>query len=312
MKSRRSWAIICSLVLILGILAGCTGQQQSGGVNAPSPEKSSGVKYPLEVKDQTGANVNIKQEPKRIVSLAPSTTEIAFALGLGKEVVGVTTNDDYPAEVKKLPKVGDMNINPEKVLELKPDLVLAAKINSKETIDKLRKLGLPVLVVDGNNYKEVYQSIGIVGKATNRAHEADELIKKMEQEKSSLYQTVAKIPENQRVKVWVEISPQLHTAGKGTFIDELVTLASGKNVAAGQSGWPQISAEQVIKWNPDVIISTYGDTKSILERKGWENVAAVKNKRVVAVDQNLVSRPGPRIFQGYKEIIKALYPDKVK
>ncbi|WP_168188837.1 ABC transporter substrate-binding protein [Thermoflavimicrobium daqui] len=311
MRNRKSWCSMLNLVLILSIfiLAGCSTKS---GVNTPSPVNPSSVNYPLTLTDQAGNKVTLDKQPKRIVSLAPSATEIAFALGLNKEVVGVTTNDDYPAEVKKLPKVGDMNINPEKVLELKPDLVLAAKLNGKETLDKLKKLGLKVLVLDANNYKDVYRSIALAGSATNRAFESDEIIKNMEQEKLALYRTVGQIPENQRVKVWIEISPQLHTTGKGTFIDELVTLASGKNVANGQQGWPQISAEQVVKWNPDVIISTYGDTQGILKRKGFENVTAVKNKRVVAVDQNLISRPGPRIWKGYKEIIKALYPDKVK
>jgi iron complex transport system substrate-binding protein len=297
------------LAMILVVLAGCGGQTSTSDVS--TPRKPGAMNYPLKIKDQMGNEVTIKKQPQRIVTLVPSATEITYALGLDKQMVGNTTNDDYPEAAKKLPKVGDMNVNPEKVLSLKPDVVFADEMNGKETIDKLKKLGLTVIVLNAESIKEVYQSIDIVGKVTNRARESDQLVAKMQSDLLPLYRKLGSLPEQKRLKVWVEISPDLYTAGKGTFMDELVRFAGGKNVAGNLNGWVKVSPEEVVKWNPDVIICTHGDTKAILARKGWQNMKAVKEKRVIAVDANLTSRPGPRIIQGYKEIAKAIYPDQV-
>jgi iron complex transport system substrate-binding protein len=308
---RRNWFIaVVSLLFLLSVLVGCA--TENTGFTQPSPVKPGKVKYPLDLKDQTGYAHTFQQPSERIVSLVPSATEIIYAIKAQEKLVGVTTNDDYPAEVKKLPKVGDLTVNVEKVLELKPDLVIAEQLNGQETIDKLRKLGLTVFVLDADNIDKIFESIAMIGAITNHSYEADELVKQMMQKRLDIFRKIGKVDEDKKVKVWVEISPELHTAGKGTFIDELIQLSSGKNIAGGLEGWPQVTAEQVIQWQPDVIISLYTDKESILKRKGWEQIPAVKNKRVVLVDINLVARPGPRIFDGFEEIAKALYPDRVK
>lgn len=306
---RRIGTLFLATLLFLSMI-GCTPAPGTETAGLHSPKAPGSVKYPIHLKDQAGNPITIEKQPERVVSLIPSNTEIAFALNLNKEIVGVTANDDYPAEVKNLPKVGDWQINVEKVVELKPDLVLANSANGQETIDQLKKLGLKVIVLDAKSINDVYQSISIVAQATNRTREADQLIARMEKAKRDIYTKVASIPEEKRVKVWVEIDPTLYTAGGDTFMNELVTLAGGKNVAADLKGWPQVSAEQVVTWNPDVIISTYGGEKEILGRKGWATVSAVKNQRVYAVDTNLTSRPGPRIIEGVEQIAAALYPDQ--
>ncbi len=295
--------------LLLFSLIGCQN------VNQPmetTPIEPGNVHYPLTLKDQSGSSVTIKQEPKRIVSLVPSNTEILFALGVGKKVVGVTTNDDYPKKVKTLPKVGDMTINAEQVLAQKPDLIFASSLNGKETIDKLKKLGLTVVVLDANSIKEVYHSIDIAAQVTNQLRASDELINKMEAEKLRVFQEAAQVATNKRVKVWIESDPTLYTAGGGTLLNELVTVAGGVNVAKDLKGWPQVSAEQVVKWNPDVIISMYGDTSVIYKRPGWSTINAVKEKRVVSIDPNIVSRPGPRISDAIHQVAKELYPGQIK
>jgi iron complex transport system substrate-binding protein len=302
--------MLLSLILIVSLVAGCAAQDQ-GSVSFQSPKKPQGIKYPVDVKDQTGRIVKIEKEPQRIISLIPSNTEIAFALGLGKKVVGVTDNDDYPAEVKSVPKVGGIKINVEQVVALKPDLVLANTANDQATIQNLEKLGLDVLVLDGKNVKEVYRAISIVGVATNRAHEADEMVANMQEKIRRVFAKTAHLPKEKKAKVWIELDPTLFTSGEDTFMNELVKLAGGENVAAGMKGWPQVSAEQVIKWNPDVILNTWGGDKQILTRKGWETVNAVKNKRVHNLDANLTSRPGPRIPEAVEQIAAFLYPEQM-
>ncbi|MBA4494816.1 ABC transporter substrate-binding protein [Paenactinomyces guangxiensis] len=311
MLNRRLWTTLFSLLLIFSLaVAGCTPAPGTDTAGAHTPKQPGSIKYPIQLKDQGGNLVTIEKQPQRIVSLIPSNTEIAYALNLGKQMVGVTTNDDYPAEVKKLPKVGDFKINVEKVVALKPDLVLANAANGKETIDQLKKLGIPVLVLDAQSIRDVYKSIDLVGDATNRTREADQLVARMEKEKRDVFTKLAAIPQEKRLKVWIEISPDLFSAGGDTFMHELVTVAGGKNVAADLKGWPQVSAEQVVKWNPDVIISTHGGEQEILARKGWATISAVKNKRVYAMDPNLTNRPGPRITEGIEKIAVALYPEQ--
>jgi len=307
MKRWYGWLLTLLLVVTMG-LAGCS--------QAPQPHADHNGKqgdFPVTLKDASGQSVTIKREPQRIVSLIPSTTEIAFALGLDKKIVGVSSLDNYPAEAAKKEKVGDLKINVEKVVSLKPDLVLANPINGQDTIGQLRKLGLTVLVVDGQSLKGVEDSILLVGKATGAVDKARQVVAKMEQEKNEVTKKVASIPADKRVKVWIELDPTLFTAGSGTFMDELIRLAGGNNVAASQKGWPQVSAEQVVKWNPDVIIATYdtGGNKvasQIASRSGWAGINAVKQKRIVTVNPDLVNRPGPRVTQGLKQIAQALYP----
>jgi iron complex transport system substrate-binding protein len=238
------------MVLVFAVsLVGC------GSPEAGTEEEASGS-FPVTIKDDTGTEVTVEEEPRRIVSLIPSTTEIAFALDLGDRMVGVTTNDKYPPEVEKIEKVGDINIDVEKVLGLKPDLVLASPLNG-DTVEKLRSLGLTVLAVDAESLEEVYASIRRVGMATGAVKQADQRIKEMEAEKKRVVQRVASIPEEKRVRVWVEIDPTPYTAGRDTLVHELITLAGGRNVAEEMKGWNQVSAEKVIRWNPDVILAAY-------------------------------------------------------
>lgn len=303
---------IVTFMVMLFVLFSMAGCQNLNLPSDESPIQPGDINYPLTIKDQAGTTVTIKQQPKRIVSLVPSDTEILYALGDGKQVVGVTANDDYPKQVKSLPKVGDMTINAEQVLALKPDLVLASSLNGKETIDKLRQLGLTVFVLDANSIKQVYKSIDLVGQITNQLQNSDQLIGNMEKEKLRIFQEVAQVSQNKHVKVWLESDPTLYTAGSGTLLNELVTIAGGDNVAKSLKGWPQVSAEQVVKWNPDVIISMYGDTSAIRKRAGWSTIKAVKENHIYIIDPDLVSRPGPRISQAISQLAKLFYPGQIK
>lgn len=306
MGIRRTLIYVLCLCFII-VAVGCAMQQED---QILTPTKPRSIKYPIKIKDQTNKIIEIQQEPKRIVSLVPSATEIAFALELEQEVVAVTANDDYPPQVKNLPQVGDMKINIEQVLAQKPDLVLASTANDQRTIEKLRELKIPVLVTDGKSIKQIFQAISNIAQATNRAWEADQLIAKMNKQMSATYGRVAEIPKEKRQKVWIELGPDLYTVGGDDFLNEVVNLAGGVNVAANEKGWPKISPEQVVKWKPDVIISVYGGEKEILKRKGWESIPAIQNKRVYSIDPNLMSRPGPRVPQGITQLAKLLYPEK--
>lgn len=309
MKRRFSISTALLALLMVFAMSGCgTGPDAGEKISSTAGKQEAG--FPAKVTDGTGAQVTVKKEPKRIVSLIPSMTETAYALGLGDRMVGVTENDDYPTKVKKVEKVGGMEIDTEKVLSLKPDLVLASELNGKETVDKLRKLGLTVVSHDPQDLQGVFEQVRSVGKATGAQAQADKLIDKMEKEKKLAEKVAAKASKDKQPKVWVEVSSDLFTAGDQTFMNELITLAGGKNVAAEKKDWFQASSEKVVKWNPDVILYTHTDKKEKFSaRGGWKNIKAVKDDRIEQLDTNIVSRPGPRITEGLLLISKAIYPE---
>lgn len=302
----RVLASVLALALVWSV--GCQ-PSTTGDTEGDQPQQQTGEGFPVTLTDDTDTEVRIDSEPERIVSLIPSMTETVYMLDLGEKVVGVTTNDDYPTEVKEVEKVGDMTVNAEKVAELKPDLVLASPVNGQETIDQLRDLGLTVLSLEPQNLDAVLQMMRDVGQATGAMEQAEKVVSDMEKEKELAERVAATAKDEAKVKVWMEVSPDLHTSGKGTFIDELITVAGGENVAADHEGWDPVSSETVIQWNPEVILFTHGDEKAVQSRSGWKEVDAVKQDRIQPVDSNLVSRPGPRITRGLLQIAEALYPE---
>ena len=313
MRAKRFIVWLGLAVLLLVTACGQTQQSsEDASKKAETPSQTVGG-FPLTLKDKSGAEVKIEKRPTRIVSIIPSTTEIAYAIGAGNEIVGVSNYDNYPAEVTQKEKVGDLNVNKEKVVALNPDLVLA-DTSSGEAIDALRKAGLAVLVTEAKNIDEVYKSIELVGQATGHTDKAAEVVAGMKKDVQDVQEKVKSIPDEKKPNVWVEVDPSLFTAGKGTFIDDMVTLAGGKNIAFDVEGWKKLSEEKVLERNPDIILNTYGyydkeGAAKIMKRPTWQQVKAIQAKRVHALDSDVVNRPGPRITQGLKEIARDLHPD---
>ncbi|MFT9849051.1 ABC transporter substrate-binding protein [Aneurinibacillus sp. REN35] len=311
---RYTSLILAALLLVLLAACGNTAstpsgeQQPAGGETAQAPGK-----FPLTIKDGTGTEVTLEKKPERIVSIIPSTTEIAYAVGAGDKVVGVSNYDNYPEEVTKKEKVGDLKVNMEKVVSLEPDLILADTGNG-EAVDALRKTGLPVVVMEAKNFDEIYTSIEMIGKATGNDAKAADVVNKMKADVEAVKKKVESVAEDKRPNVWVEVDPSLFTAGTGTFIHDMITMSGGKNIAADLEGWKQLSEEKVLQRNPDVILNTYGyydkeGAEKIKKRPKWQHVKAVQNGRVFAVDSDVVNRPGPRITEGLKEIAAELHPE---
>ena len=252
----------------------------------------------------------------RYISLAPSTTEILFALGLDEEIVGVSSYCNYPLKAKDKEKVGTFSQpNIEKILSLKPDYIFCTGLEQALAISQLRRLNLNVYVGDPVNMEELLNSIRNIGKIVGKEWEAENLIKNMKSEIEEISSKVKLIPESKKPKVFIEIwYGPLTTAGKGSFIDELLTLAGGINIAYDtKRAYSIFSPEEVIKRNPDCIILAYMDKEKPLklvgERFGWKGISAVKNNRLYNdINPDLLLRPGPRIVQGLKEIYKRLYP----
>lgn len=313
---KRIWQLMLVFVLSFGLLIGCSSQNTT---NKDEQGKTKNESFSVTVKDATGKEVKIDKKPERIVSLIPSNTEIAFALGLGDKVVGVTDHDTYPKEVENIDKIGGLDVNVEKVISLKPDLVLAhasAMSTAEDGLNQMRESGITVIVVnEASSFNKVYDSIKMIGKATGTDKEAKELVESMKTKLEAIEEKVKQIENKKQVYVEVSPSPSIYTAGKNTFIDEFLTTIHAENVANELEGWPQISEEKVIEWNPDTIITLYhGDMveKSeyeISNREAWGDITAVKEEQVFSVDSDLTSRPGPRLVEGVEEFANAVYPE---
>lgn len=260
-------------------------------------------------------SLSSKIKKMRIVSLAPSTTEILFALGLDDEIVGVSQFCNYPPRALTKEKTGTFSQpNVEKILFLKQDIVFCTGLEQAPVAVKLKQLNLKVCISNPANFKELFDSIEEIGRLVNKEKEAASLIEKMRQNIKKINSKVKLIPPEKRPGVLVELwAAPLLTAGKGTFIDELLTLAGGRNIAADtKKTYSYFSPEQVIKRNPGVILTTYMDKENPVammeQRFGWENIAAVKNRRIYSdIDPDLLFRPGPRLVDGLKEIYRRLY-----
>ncbi|MFH0856204.1 MAG: cobalamin-binding protein [Candidatus Omnitrophota bacterium] len=256
------------------------------------------------------------QGAERYISLAPSTTEILFALGLGENIVGVSSYCNYPPEAKDKEKIGDFSHpNIEKIIFLKPDYIFCTGLEQAPVIEELRCLKFKVYAADPGGIPGLLKTIQDIGMITHKEEEARILANRMGSDIELVKQNSKLIPQEEKVKVFVEIwHDPLMTAGRGSFVDEMVTLAGGINVAQDvPRPYCYFSAEQVVNLNPAVIIMTYMDKqpplKLVESRFGWSNIDAVKNNKVFNdIDPDELLRPGPRITEGLKKMQKKLYP----
>jgi len=277
--------------------------------------------YPLTVKDASGVAVTFTKAPERIVSTSVSETEILYALGLGEQVVGVSDYDNFPKEVESKPKVGGVSEpNAEAILAQSPDLVISG-ISIKETaFEELSSLGLVLIRTDPKTLEDVLGNIAMIGQITNKQVEAETLVAQMREDIRKVTEAAATVKQEDKKKVYIEFSPGW-TVGKGEFMDEMITLAGGINIASDLEGWNPINEEKIIADNPDVIIYPLNitDDKSgkkledlIQQRSGWDQIKAIVDKQMVGVDKDTLSRPGPRITQALLELSEGIYPGLVK
>ncbi|RYG72408.1 ABC transporter substrate-binding protein [Lentibacillus lipolyticus] len=323
---KKILSIFLFVMLAFGLLVGCSSggsdsekEPENTAENTEQTEKEESA-FPLTVTDALDNEMTIDEKPERIVSLIPSNTEIAFALGLGDEIVGVSDHDNYPEEVKEKERIGGMELNLEVILSLKPDLVLAhasSAHNSKEALQQLQDAGIHVFVVhDAQSIKGTYKAIEQIGQITGTEKEAEGIVSNMKEEFAALREKTSAISDDERKSVFFEVAPapEIFTAGQNTFFDALLEVVHANNAAKELDGWVKIDPESIVELNPDVIITTYGHyednpVEQVMNRAGWGGVNAVANEQVFDVHSDLVSRPGPRLVEGAKEIAKVVYPE---
>ncbi|MEA3349859.1 MAG: helical backbone metal receptor [Chloroflexota bacterium] len=273
----------------------------------------------VEIEDELGRTVTLNIPVQRIVSLAPSNTEILFAVGAGDNVVGVTEYCDYPEVAQEIEKIGGFSadtISVESIVALEPDLVVAYTSRHQPVIEALDKVNVPVLALAPDTIEDVYDNILLIGHLTGNDEQAAQTVADMQTRIEAVEEIVAEIPAEERLRVFYEIFDEpLMTAGPSTFTGQMIDLAGGVNIFAElEEDYPQINAEEVISRDPQVILGSdsHGDKltpEQVAARPGWDQIEAVQNERIHLINGNIVSRPGPRLADAIEAMAQALYPD---
>ncbi len=268
-----------------------------------------------QVTDQLGRNMQIADHPGRIIALAPSITEIIFDLHQQHRLVGVTQFSDYPPAARKLPKVGSyVQLDIEKIVSLKPDLCIGIRDgNPIALVRRLESLGIPVYAVNPTNLERVMGTVDEIGSLLGSQAQARRLTADMRARVQAVKTRIASSRSRPRVFFQIGISP-IVSAGTHTFINELIRLSGGVNIAAGPVNYPRYTEEEVIRLKPDIIIITsmargvrFETVKARWLR--WKSIPAVRKNRIHLVDSNLVDRPSPRLVDGLEAMARIIHPE---
>ncbi|MHC1566303.1 MAG: ABC transporter substrate-binding protein [Candidatus Syntropharchaeia archaeon] len=302
----KRYLVVIVLLLVIISTVGCIHSKNKATTTSS-----------ITITDDFGRNVTIPYRPERIVSLAPSTTEILFAIGAGDRVVGVDDYSNYPPEVVSLPKIGGYaTINVERVVSLKPDLVVAAYGNGIDTIEALNSLGIKVVGLNPRSLDDILHDIDLLGKVTGTQENATRLINEMKKRIDTVKDATEEVTHRPRILHVIWHDP-LWTAGNGTFENEMISIAGGENIASDIDGYSVISLETVVDRDPEVIITTSGGGMGLAGRNlsyeyittdsRFVGITAVKEGRVYVIDADIACRPGPRIVDALEQIFRFIH-----
>lgn len=269
------------------------------------------------IQDDWGRIIKLSSPAERIVSLVPPNTEILFTLGLGEKVVGVTSYCNYPPEAQRKEKVGTVTeINLEKIVRLEPDLVLAGSLTPREVVEKLEGLGMQVFVLDAHTIEEVLEDLRKVATLAGVPEQGEILVQQLGEKLLEIRAKTTILSEEKRpLLLHVIWHDPIWTAGNGTFIDELITTAGGRNATADCTGYVTLDLEEVIRRNPDIItvVSTHGNEtvsyEFLLSDPRLRVIRAIQEKKIFLIDGDVVSRPGPRIIEALSLFAQILHPE---
>lgn len=326
MKTKLT-ALFLSLAMLLTLCVGCgpkeDGTQSNDNVQTSQPadttpdtKPSEEVSAAVTITDMKGREITLEEPAQRIVALTPSDCEILYAIGAGDTLVGRGEYCDYPAAVLDIPAVqsgADTNI--EQIIALEPDVLLMSDMaQTEEQIAQLENAGIAVVVSEATNIEGVYTAVEMIGALMGKDDNAAAVINSM---KTTFTDIMEKSTGDGTQTVYFEVSPLqwgLWTAGTDTFMDEIAAMLGLKNCFSDVSGWGEISEEQVLERNPDFIVTItmyFGEgptpEEEILSRAGWENVTAVKNQKILNLQNNELSRPAPRLADGAQMLFDFVY-----
>ncbi|HEX5826277.1 MAG TPA: helical backbone metal receptor [Candidatus Limnocylindrales bacterium] len=324
---RRGRILPAALVLLVALVAACTGT--SGAPATPTlapvtplpsaaPTATPVAAFPVTLTDDEGTSVEIPADPEQIVSLTPAATETLFALGLGDRVVGKVEDFSlHPPEAASVPDVAKFgSVDVEKIVSLGTDLVIAggSNFNPPEAIEKLRSLGVPTLVVFAPDVQTALADIELIGAATGTPDEAATITAGIQAAFEEVAAATADLPKP-RVFYELDASNGFFGPAPDYVGTEMIKVAGGDPLTSGQDGVYQVEAEQIVAFDPEVILlgdAAYGVTADqVKARSGWDVLTAVKNDAIRPIDDVIVTRPGPRLGEGIRALALAIHPDLV-
>lgn len=335
MKKNQLLALLLAAVMLLAVLTGCAAKTETAQEEPAQTETAPEQEQPVPAEeaapaeepeaeeaseavtltDMTGREITLDAPAERVVALTASDCEILYALGAGDLLVGRGEYCDYPAEVLDVPSVqSGYDTNIEQIIALEPQVLLMSTMaQTEEQVQQLEAAGVHVVVSDAQDIEGTYTAINMIGELTGKQAEAASIVESMQK----TFDEIRANAGDGTKSVYFEVSPLqygLWTAGSGTFMDEIATMLGLTNCFADVTGWGEISEEQVLERNPDYIVTIsmyYGEgptpEEEILSRTGWENVTAVKDGKILNLQNNELSRPGPRLADGAKAMYDFVY-----
>jgi iron complex transport system substrate-binding protein len=314
---RRHAALAPVILTILAALIACTGPAGSSSIPPPSgtaasatPAPSTG--FPLTLTDDEQTEVAIPAEPGRIVSLTPAATEVLFAIGAGDRVVAkVEDITPWPPEADDLPVVATFQgVEVEKIVDTDPELVVAGGVGftDPDAVAQLRRLGIPVIVVYADSTDGAFHDIELIGDAAGEGAAARDLTASMRAAFDQVEAATAGLP---KPKVFYEIdaTSKIYTPAEGSVYAEMLRLAGSEPLLTDSSY--EISLEEIVEFDPEIILlgSPFATPDQVPTRPGWGGIAAVLNGKIVPVNDTIITRPGPRLVEGLRELARAIHPE---
>ncbi len=308
LKNRKTrWIIFALLAAVL-----------IGACAPTTPVEDADSEAPITLTDARGVEISFNSPPQSIISMAPSNTEMLFAIGAGSQLIGRDDVSDYPPEALEIESIGSTygELNTEAILALNPDAILAADLTPPEQIETLENLDLVVFQVrNPDEFSDLFEILGDLGRMTGHTQEADALVAQLRERTEKVSSTVA---DADRVPVFYEVDGSdavaPWTTGSATFQDVLIQTAGGENIAGELEGWGQLSIEEIVTRDPHVIFYAAGPwipttVESLSARACWSDIRAVVDGNVVAIDTNWVDRPGPRLVDALEAMAKSIHPE---
>lgn len=307
-KKSKFISVLLIITLILS-LAACS-QQVKEDEKSVAP-KSEDTAYPIKVIDSYDREITIESEPKRVISIAPSITETIFVLGIGDRLVGRTDYCKYPEEVKNIESIGSLQEpSIEKIIDLKPDLVIASTHFKKDVLKKLEEVDIKVVVFYGEeSFDGVYEVIEKLGRVFNKQDKAKDTIKEI---KNRVENVVSRVENLEKKEIYYVVGFGEYgdfTAGGDTFIGSMIEIAGGKNAADDVKGW-KYSLERLIEKDPDILICSMeeGTKEKLMEANGYRDLTAVKTGNVYEINKDLLELQGPRLVDGLEQLAEIIHP----
>jgi len=311
MNGKNKLISILLIIVLAMTFSACNQQVKEKPKIEPLEEEKS--LYPIKITDSYNREVIIENEPMRVISVAPSITETIFALGAGDKLVGRTDYCNYPQEVNNIESIGSLRQpSIEKIIDLKPDLVIASTHFKEDVLKSLEEAGVKVVVFYGEeSFEGVYEVIQKVGTVLNKKDRAEDLISNMKNRAEKVISRVEKLEKKEVYYVVFFGEQGDFTSGGDTFIGHLIEMSGGKNAASDVEGW-KYSLERLIEKDPDIVIcSMYDNTKEKLrEANGYKDLTAVKEGRLYEIDDDLLELQGPRLVDGLEALAEIIHPTK--